>query len=385
MWHLAVTWVLGVIAAFWVIQAVEMAIYLPRMAKITDVAPLKDADCPPVSILFAGRDEAEKIGSAVASFLAVDYPKLEVVAVDDRSEDATGEILDGAAAADARLHVVHVNALPAGWLGKTYGLQQASAHSTGEWLVFTDADVTFAPDLLRRAVALAEAKQWDHMPLLGHAEMYTAGEKVAMTFFAMGFLLSTRAWRVSDPKSRFYLGVGSFQMIRRSAYEKIGRHTRLAMEVVDDVKLGKLVKQAGLRSGAASAGRAVSVHWHSGVGNIIRGTTKNFFAAAQYSVPMVAVQLAGLIGMLVLPWVTIFFVDGWARLSAAVAMLVPAIAQAAVASEFGVSPLYGITTPVGALIMCWMLLRSTIVTLKNGGITWRGTFYALKDLKRGLV
>ena len=95
-------------------------------------------------------------------------------------------------------------------------------------------------------------------------------------------------------ESRVYAGVGAFQLIRRSAYEKIGTHRRLAMEVVDDMKLGKLVKEAGCRSGMAKAGKAVSVHWHAGVGNIIRGTTKNFFATTGFRLPVVGVQILGL-------------------------------------------------------------------------------------------
>ncbi len=391
MWHSFFTWhgfsaaLLGLIALVWVVQVIDIAIGVPKIPSLDRVEPLSDADCPSVSILFAGRDEGEKIGAAVASFLAVDYPRLEVVAVNDRSNDATQSILERAARSDNRLCAVNVTELPAGWLGKTHGLQQAYEHSTGEWLVFTDADVTFAPDVLRRAVALAESKHWDHLPLFGHAEMFTFGEKIIMTFFALGFVVGMKAWRVSDPKSRFYVGVGSFQLIRRSAYEKIGAHTRLAMEVVDDIKLGKLVKDFGFRSGVATAGRRVSVHWHNGLGNIIRGTTKNFFATAQYNPAIASGQVLGVFAVSVLPWLAFFFVHGWARAFAGVAIVLAVIVQGGVAVAFEESPLYGATHPFGALILCWMLLRSMVVTLTNGGVTWRGTFYRLEDLKRGLA
>ena len=173
----------------------------------------------------------EKLPAALKTFLALDYPRYEVVAVDDRSEDATESILRGAAARDSRLKVVRIDALPSGWLGKPHGLEQAYKNSTGEWLVFTDADVSFAPDLLRRAVALARQCGWDHLTLLGRAEMYGFWETIAMTFFGMGFLMGTRPWSVSNPRSGAYVGVGSFQLIRRSAYEKMGTHRALAMEV----------------------------------------------------------------------------------------------------------------------------------------------------------
>ena len=148
-----------------------------------------------------------------------------------------------------------MESLPAGWLGKPHALQKGYERSTGEWLIFTDADVHFAPDLLRRSVALAEQQQWDHMPLFGTAKMFTIGERIAMTFFALCFLLNVRPWHVSNPRSRFYAGIGAFQLIRRSAYEAIGTHRRLAMEVVDDMKLGKLVKDGGVPVWRGEGGR----------------------------------------------------------------------------------------------------------------------------------
>jgi len=392
--HWFATGLLGGIALAWLLAAIDLArgaLLIPALNQVQ--ARLAErgghngnaAATPRVSILFSALDEAEKLPAALQSFLAQDYPDYEVIAVDDRSEDATGSILDAAARANSRLKVVHITSLPAGWLGKPHGLQTAFEHSSGEWLVFTDADVRFKPDVLRATIALAEEKHWDHLTMLCHAEMFTAGEKIAMTFFGMAFLLGLRPWRTSDPRSSAYVGVGAFQLLRRNAYEKMGTHRRLAMEVVDDVKLGKLVKEAGFVSGLAKAGRAVSVHWHAGLGNIVRGTTKNFYAATGFRLWMACGQVAGLLLMFVLPWVALPFVHGWSRLFAAVAILLPVMAQAGAAIEFAESPLYALTQPLGALIFAWMLVRSTIVTLRQGGIRWRGTFYAIEELKRGVV
>jgi hypothetical protein len=165
----------------------------------------------------------------------------------------------------------------------------------------------------------------------------------------------------------------------------MGTHRRLAMEVVDDVKVGKLVKQAGLRSGVAKAGRAVCVYWHAGLGNIIRGTTKNFYATAGFRLWVACGQVAGILLMFVLPWVALPFVHGWARGFAVVAIALPVMAQAGAAIEFAESPLYALTQPLGALIFAWMIVRSTVVTLRQAGIWWRGTFYPIEELKRGVV
>lgn len=379
------TAVLGVIAVLWIAEALDIARGVPSLASLEDAPPLADAACPPVSILFAARQEAEKLPGALATILELDYPRYEVVAADDRSEDNTGQILRAAAQEDARLKFVRVDSLPSGWLGKPHALQQAYERSSGEWLVFTDADVHFAPDLLRRSLALAQQEGWDHLTLLGRTEMFSLGERIALTFFTMAFLIGVRPWRVRDSHSHVYAGVGSFQLIRRSAYEAMGTHRRLAMEVIDDMKLGKLAKQAGFRSGVARAGAAVRVHWQAGVLNIIRGTTKNFFAAAGFRLERALLQILALLLMCVLPWVALPFVHGWARVFDGIAVAVPVLVQAGVAREMGVSPLYALTCPLGALIFVWTLVRSTIVTLWRGGIIWRGTFYPLEELKRGLV
>jgi glycosyltransferase involved in cell wall biosynthesis len=379
------TVLLGAIAVLWVLQTIEIVKGVSSVPDLADVAPLETTQCPKVSILVTARDEAAKLPRALATLLALDYPNYEIVAVDDRSEDGTRSILENAARDNPRLKCVHVDALAEGWLGKPHGLQQAYEHSDGEWLVFTDADVHFAPDLLRRSLALALKNEWDHLTLLGLVEMYGFFEKIAITFFGFGFIMSTRPWEAQDPKARGYVGVGAFQLVRRSSYEAMGTHRRLRMEVVDDMKLGKLMKQSGARSGVAKAGSAVSVHWHDGVRNIVRGTTKNFFATAEYRLGLALARAAGLLMMFVFPFVALFFVRGWALAFAAVAVALPAMVEAGAAMEFGESALLGLTYPIGALIFVWMLLRSTIVTLRQGGIVWRGTFYPLDELKRGVV
>lgn len=383
--HVFWTGLLALLAFLWILQAIEIARGIPRLARLRDFAPLPDSSCPTVSILFAARDEAKKLPESLASLLALDYRSYEIVAVDDRSGDETPAILEAAARANSRLKRVRVDALPQGWLGKPHALQQAYERSTGEWLVFTDADVCFAPDLLRRAVALAIQNRWDHFTLLGRAEMYGFFEKIAMTFFGFGFILGTKPWQAHDAKSTGYIGVGAFQMVRRKSYETMGTHRRLRLEVIDDMKLGKLMKEAGFASGAARAGESVSVHWHDGVRNMVRGTTKNFFATSGFSVPRTLLRIFGLLIFFDLPIVALPFARGWALVFTLIAVALPLIAEAGAAREFGESALWGISFPVGALIFVWMLTRSMIVTLWQGGIEWRGTFYPLEQLRKGIV
>ena len=383
--HIFEIFITAIVALAWIATVIDLAIGVRKMPWLDDVEPLDDDRCPPVSILFAGRDEAEKMPGAVETMLSLDYPRYEVIAADDRSVDATGRILASAAQKDPRLKPVRIDSLPAGWLGKPHALEKAYERSTGEWLVFTDADVHFRPDLLRRVIALAEKMRWDHLTMLATPKLFTFGEKVAMMLFGMTFLMGTRPWSASDPKSRGYTGIGAFQMVRRAAYEKAGTHRRLAMEVIDDLKLGKIVREAGFRSSVARAEDWVTVHWHAGLGNIVRGTTKNFFAATGFRLPVLAGQVLGTLAMFVLPVAALPFVRGWALLFAALAVACALVIATGSARAIGASALYGLTFPLGALVICWMLVRSTVVTLWQGGVTWRGTFYPIEDLKRGVV
>jgi glycosyltransferase involved in cell wall biosynthesis len=373
------------VAAFWVFYGLRTSYGATKFPWVKDFAPAEDEICPRISLIFAARDEEEKLPAALATLAALDYPHLEIIAVDDRSLDATPRILDDFAAAYSHFRAVHVTEIPSGWLGKTHALQMGFEASRGEWLLFTDADVRFKPDVIRRAVTLAQQHKLDHLTLLCNVEMHGFWEKTLITFFGMAFHLATDAYRVSNPNSRAYVGVGAFQLLRRSTYEAIGTHRRLAMEVVDDMKLGKLVKRSGFRSCVAIAQEFVTVRWHEGARNVIRGVTKNFFAAFGYNLAFAAVALAGMISLNVLPFLGVFAGHGWIRIFSAVAVVVALGMHASVDVVNRVSPLYALTHPIGALLFCYMIVRSVAVTLWQGGVTWRGTFYPLKELKRGVV
>jgi glycosyltransferase involved in cell wall biosynthesis len=383
--HLLVLLPFALIAFFWVFHGLRVAWGLLRLPWMKDYAPAKDADCPRISLIFAARDEQEKLPGALATLATIDYPDLEIIAVDDRSQDATGPILDAFSRTHERFRAVRVTALPPGWLGKPHALQKAYESATGEWLLFTDADVRFAPDALRRAAAMVKQKNLDHLTLFGDVEMVGFWETVLITFFGLAFHIANDPYRVSNPHSRAYVGVGAFQLIKRPAYEACGTHRRLAMEVVDDMKLGKLVKQAGLRSSVGVAQEAVVVRWHAGAGNLIRGVTKNFFAALGYNLPFVVLAISGMLMMNVVPFAGLILGHGWVRILSGVAVVLAMAFHVGVDWAMRVSPLYALTHPLGALLFSYMLLRSTVVTLWQGGVTWRGTFYPLEELRRGVV
>jgi cellulose synthase/poly-beta-1,6-N-acetylglucosamine synthase-like glycosyltransferase len=199
------------------------------MPKIADIAHpewnRRPSNNPRVSIIVPACDEEADVEQTLTQLLALDYDNYEVIAVDDRSTDRTGEIMDQVAAspqAHGKLRVFHVRELPTGWLGKTHAMWTAAKQATGDWLLFTDADVLFKPDSLRRALAYAESVNADHVVLFPRMIMTKPGERMMIAFFQTLFVFGHRPWKVADPSTDDHMGVGTFNLIRRSVYEAVG-------------------------------------------------------------------------------------------------------------------------------------------------------------------
>jgi glycosyltransferase involved in cell wall biosynthesis len=376
---------LAILAFLWIIAAVRIFAGISKMPRLANAIPLPDADCPSVSILISARDEAEGLPQCLTALLAQNYPRFEIIVVNDRSRDATAQILDQFARENKNLKVIHIAELPKGWLGKSYAMVAAHKHATGDWLVFTDADVRFAPDLLRRALGLVKSKQWDHLGVLFFIDLIGFWEKTAVGWWFLSHISWLEPWRVSDPKSRRYFGSGAFQLLRRTAYEEIGTHQKLAMEVVEDIKLGKLVKQSGFKSGVAFSGDDVRVRWYRGLDAIINGLTKNAFPACDYNLGILALNLSLLFTFHLLPYLALVFARGLPQALAGVSALVILILRFYTDRYFRISPLYAFTNPLGAALFFYILLRSAFLIYRRGGVVWRDTFYPLDELRRGVV
>src|SRR6202049_1183951 len=338
----------SLIAFLWIVQGIRAGFGMARLPWLSDVTPIVSNEAPLISIIFAARDEAEKLPAAIATLLAQEYPRFEVIAVNDRSTDQTPAILQEFARTSRKLIVTDIASLPPGWLGKPYALVAGFEKSQGDWLVFTDADVHFTPDVLRRSIALAAERQWDHLTLLTAVEMRGFWETAAISYFGLGFVFGNEPWLAANPRSARYVGVGAFQLVRRTAYEKSGGYARLCMDVIEDMKLGKLMKMAGCRSGVGVAQDMIRVRWHSGVRNVIRGVTKNMFAAVHYNPFFAAAAMMLSLMMSVLPFLGLAFATGWACVFAGIAAGAAVLIHGAMIWSTDASPLYGLTHPLGA-------------------------------------
>jgi Glycosyl transferase family 2 len=372
----------------WVLVAVWMVLLFPVLYGILfprflrDVPPYVGDNLPSISLIVPARDEALAIEEALRRMLSLDYPDFEVIAINDRSTDGTGAIMDRVASeVGSRLQVVHVTELPAGWLGKNHALSLAASQARGEFLLFTDGDVMFDPQVLRRSMTLMKDRALDHLVLLPDTLTSTFLETALINFFCMMLMASTRfplvRWKWFK---QAYLGVGAFNLLRRTAYDTIGGFRTLQLEVADDLMLGRLVKEHNLNQDVYGGQQNLSVRWQSGgVWSIVRGLEKNAFSGTQYSVIRTLAAVIALCTLFVGPFVALLC--GHVTLPVLILSVGTLLLSIGTACAVGYPVLVGVFYPWAVLVFCFIMLRSMVMTVRQGGVRWRDTFYSLADLR----
>lgn len=389
-WRLgAESWRLGAeicgwgLAAIWGVRTRALFLRLGTLPDLSAVGwDLGPTRAPELLVVVPAKDEAETVGPAMETLLAQDYGPLRIVAVDDRSTDATGTLLDAMAArAPDRLEVVHVTEPADGWMGKTFALAVGTERRReSEYILFTDADVWFSPSILRRAVAYAEMARADHLVVSPTPATKTWGERTVLGFLQLVALWIAPPWRVADPGARWNaVGAGPFNLVRREALEEIGGWDPQRLAVVEDVTLGRRMRAAGMRQRVAFARGMVLVHWAPGASGLIRGMTKNFFALANFRAFLLLGAMFGLAALFLLPLLGI----GWGPtlLPGIFVLACIAVWYREAGALSGIPARYGWLYPLGAAALLWAMLRSMLVTTWRRGVLWRGTFYPLRELR----
>jgi glycosyltransferase involved in cell wall biosynthesis len=385
-----VSWIAGLILALaWFSRIVEAALGVPKIADISKPKwDLWPRSLTRVSIIVPARNEEPTIEQGLSRLLALDYDNYEVIVVDDRSTDRTGEIIERVSAspqAHGCLRAIHVKELPPGWLGKTHAMWKAGELASGDWLLFTDADVLFKPDVVRRALVYAESENADHVVVFPRILMKTPGEHMMIAFFQTLFTFGHRPWRVADPDTKDHMGVGAFNMVRRSTYDAIGTYRALRMEVLDDMKLGKVVKNARFRQRNVFGEDLISIRWAIGAMGVVNNLTKNFFAILSFQWWRTIASVCGLLFLNLLPFVGFCLTLGWMRVPYAIALGAMFLIYLGMSFKSSIPAYYFLLHPISTLLFAYTLLRSMFLTLRDQGVTWRGTKYPLEELRKGVV
>ncbi|MCH2183316.1 MAG: glycosyltransferase [Mariniblastus sp.] len=338
---------------------------------------------PRLSLVIPACNEEGSIEAAAHSLIEQTYPNLQLIFINDRSSDQTGSIIDRLAESDSRVTPLHIETLPDGWLGKVHALHRAMEVASGDWLLFTDADITFEPNALQEIIQFAELHQLDH--LAGLPRMKPAGFWVGLAIAAFYttsmFFVSAR--RVADPDDPLAVGVGALNLVRRTALAKTPGFEWLKMETIDDMGLGLMVKRSGGRSMVARAGDQVSLHWYQNVQEMAGGLEKNTPGLTRYSrfraaglLSILPCSLVGFACTLIFPWP--LFLAAWLLILAC-----PLLCMMSFARQTSLAKNSFLFFPIGLVLLWLIFVRALWLLSTRGGVQWRGTLYTSEALKAG--
>lgn len=383
------------LALAWIWQALTALRGMPTLADLTRIdeaslPALPEGEGSHITVIVPACNEEESIQVTLRSLLASTGVRLEIIAVDDRSTDKTGSLMDEVAAETAgdngphTLRALHLTELPAGWLGKPHALGRAAEHATAPWLLFTDADVTFAPRALELALRKATAEKADQFALMLTLIRHSASEAVMQATAQALAQWSLRLWKVSDPRARDSFGAGGFNMVRTEMFRRLGGMTSLRMEVVEDLSLASMVKSAGGRSIVALGPELAKIRWIQGVFGIVGNMEKNGLAIFRYRLGVALFVCVGLAIDVILPLAAIA-AGGWATVAGLLTYLGIALTYHANRRMNQVPAVAAVLFAPAAAIIGYGFLRSVILTLRRSGVIWRGTHYPLSELRRNAV
>ena len=290
---------LGLLALMWVSTLIRM-IRQPSLPEFTidDPAPGERFEgvkigagagrgsAGSLSIIIPARNEVRNIETCVRAVLAIDWPQpLELIVVDDRSTDGTGERLAQLATGEPRLKIVEGRDPPPGWLGKPHALHLGQQHANGDWLLFIDADVRLQSAGPRRLVAKAIEQGADMASALGRLQVESFWERVVQTRIGAIIAGGNPLDQVNDPKHERALANGQCMLFSRLAYDRLGGHAAIRSSVLDDVDFAKRAKDPthGVTYRLYHGPGVFSCRMYAGLNEIWNGWAKNLFPALGYS------------------------------------------------------------------------------------------------------
>ena len=369
-------------ACWWAWQAISFVRVIRSVPHLDPDSSLSIE--PMVSVICPARDEGDEIEAAMRTRLRDTSPQLEFIAVDDRSSDDTGDILDRLATEDPRLRVLHLDTCPEGWLGKINAQQCGVEASRGEWLLFSDGDTHVEPGMIAAALSHAHNEGADQLALLPRIADGPWLLRVGLVTLMRMLLCALRLWDANHDDRERVMGVGAFNLVRREALERAGGMRELRMEIADDAGLAHIVAQSGGRVRLALARRGVWIRWYRSNGDFLRGTEKGCAKAGSRWKLLYGLALMPILAVLEL---APFVVWAWwplppAIIAAAAAVLAVVTCQA-IASRFALPRGWALLVPVSTAVTVVLLARAVMLAIIRGGIRWKGDAHSLAAARAG--
>jgi len=334
----------------------------PRLTRSTS-----QPRAPFVSVLIPARNEAGTIGLALRSLLAQTWPNFEVIVLDDHSTDDTARIVTQLAAAEPRLRLLPGQPLPPDWLGKSWACHQLAQAARGDWLVFTDADVTWQPSALAAVLAKMNRTQADMLTVWPTQHTQSWAERLTVPLISLvthGYLPALLVHHT--PWAAFAAANGQCLAFRREAYDALGGHTAVHGEVLEDVTLARLAKQHGLNLRMTDGNGLINCRMYHDWLSVRNGFAKNILAG--YGGRVSFLLLATLFHWFVflLPWFGLFF-DSRFWLPVALGLAVRALT----AASAGQRVLDALTLPLSTLLMTRIAAQAVWWHWRYGGPEWK--------------
>ncbi len=371
------------IALWWILLPLRTVLHERKLATLTSIPVVEPDRWPLVSVLVPARNEQDALADAVQSLLEVDYPALEIVIVNDRSEDRTGEIAERLARQDARIRTLHIESLPAGWTGKVHAMHRGVEVSRGEWLLFTDADIHFSPPVLKQAVAYCLQRERDFLTLF--PGFVDTGLLIGATQCAFGVMLLSMLDldRVARADSPMAIGVGAFNLARRSFLDADDGLEWLRMEIADDMGIALMMKNRGAALDVLSGQDLVEVDWYPTLAAIHDGVVQRFIMGANYHLAVYLAQSLALLFCLLAPIIAALVLAAVTPLAwlGLVAYVLPSLILGVGIRGPTIPRGPLVALPLGYVVIVYGMLRSVFTYLRRGGLYWRGTVYPLRELR----
>ncbi len=368
-------------------QLVIAIITKKRLKTLDKIDAISLIEFPSISVIITAKDEENEIEDAINSRLESDYPNIEFIIVNDRSIDKTLQIINGIAKKDKRVKVVNIKDLRDGWLGKINALNEGKKIANGDWLLFSDGDAFIKPGTLKKVIRLCLKNNIDFVAVL--PEFYSSNfvVDVPVSIFFRSLMTMGRAYKAEDKKSRVSVGSGSFNFVRREAFEKAGEFEKLKMEVIDDVAMGQILKSSGAKTSMLIGKKFVGVKWYSNLKSLFDGMGRammaglgnfNFFQLFLLSTIAFIIDTTPFI-------ILIPFGIPYLQLIGIVSIVFIISATIITDNLMNRSFYYSFFLPIGYLLIYLIALYGGLRIFINRGLIWRNTFYSINDLKKGRV
>lgn len=380
----------GFICLIWASRHVKLEIERRSGFQLTPDYPGPPSPPPKLSVLVAGKDEEANIEPCLRSLMMQEYPNLEIIVCDDRSEDATGEIIDRLAGQDERIRAIHVTELPAGWTGKNHAMHKASQLAEGEYLLFIDADCR---QLSSRSLAVAMQLMIDRkagfLCLLPNLEMKGFWENVVQPIGSGILMVWFEPDKVNNPRKPHAYANGAFMLLRRNVYDAIGGHAAVHDVMQEDMTMGQLAKKKQLGLSVARSSGLYTVRMYTSFGQIMRGWTRIFYGSfpnmGRLTLSLILILMTG-----IFPYITAavglwraepgFFGGSWSwwRVCGVLGCVTIGLQLTLMARFYRLIhvrwELFW-TYPLGSLLTAWTIIRAMLKHLPGAKITWKGTTY----------